>query len=344
MAKAASSEMSAAGPDKTTDGGRRRLLKLIAASAGGALLPQGAFAAPVSERRWQGRALGADASIVLFHRSESEAQALIEACVAEIRRLEAIFSLHRNDSALARLNAAGALANPPRDLVDLAMTADEFRRATRGAFDITVQPLWTLLAEHFASGTADGPAPQDLAAALAKVGGSDIGVSPNRVEFRRDGMAATFNGIAQGYITDRVTGLLKSAGLTNVLLDLGEYRAVGGRPTGEPWRIGIADAKAPWRVVERLTVRDRAVATSSPWGTAFDDEARFNHLLDPRSGLSASNYLSVTVVADDAVTADALSTALSLTSPEETQEIAAAFAGVEVLLRMKSGEFRRIAG
>lgn len=335
--------MSFAKHKKSATPTRRRLLKLVAASAGGLAFPHRLLAAPVTRHRWQGKALGAEASILLFHESGNEAQSLIAACVDEIDRLEAVFSLHRPDSALSRWNAHGELAAPPRDLVDLARAADEFRRATGGAFDITVQPLWSLLADHFASGGGgEGPGPDALAAALARVGGGDIEISPERVMFRRPQMAATFNGIAQGYITDRVTDLLKAAGMKSVLLDLGEYRAIGGRPSDEPWRIGIADARAPWRVVERLAIRDRAVATSSPWGTPFDDDARFNHLLDPRSGLSASEYLSVTVIADDAVTADALSTALSLVGTSEAKRIAKAFPNVEAVLRLKTGELLRV--
>lgn len=312
-----------------------------ALAAGEGVIPARARAA--ARHEWRGRALGADASILLYHPSATEAQQLIDQSVAEIERLEAVFSLHRADSALSRWNAAGALAGPPRDLVALLQLADGFRRATDGAFDVTVQPLWTLLADYFADGGGEeGPASDMVNAALSRVGGGDIHLADDRVAFARPGMAATFNGVAQGYITDRVTGLLKTAGMTNVLLNLGEYRAIGARPTGEAWRLGVADAKAPWKIVETISVRDRAVATSSPWGTAFDDKAHFNHLIDPRTGASASRYLSVTVIADDAVTADALSTALSLVSPEDAQRIIAGFGGVKALLRKQDGAFLRL--
>lgn len=344
--EAASDAMMLANDERPADSGRRRILKLVAASAAatvsGAAFPAWSAAAAGAPHRWEGRALGADASILLYHPSATEAQRLIETCVAEIKRLEAVFSLYRPDSALSQLNAAGALDDPPRDLVELLQSADSFRLSTNGAFDVTVQPLWTLLADYFASGGVEGPAPDAVDATLSKVGGADIRVATDRVAFAKPGMAATFNGIAQGYITDRVANILKSQGMANVLLDLGEYRAIGGRPSGEPWRLGVADAKAPWKIVERLSIRDRAVATSSRWGTAFDDEARFNHLLDPRTGASAFRYISVTVTADDAVTADALSTALSLSSPEEARRIVAAYPGVEALLRMNDRKFLRL--
>lgn len=126
-------------------------------------------------------------------------------------------------------------------------------------------------------------------------------------------MALTLNGIAQGYITDRIVDLLRSGGIASCMVDMGEIRALGARPDATPWRVGVADpvAAAPLSpsVVE---VIDKAVATSSPDGFRFDAAGRFNHLLDPRTGLPAACWRNVTVVAPEAATADALSTAFSL--------------------------------
>jgi thiamine biosynthesis lipoprotein len=96
-----------------------------------------------------------------------------------------------------------------------------------------------------------------------------------------------------------------------VLVNMGEMRALQGHADGTPWRIGIADPDRPWHSFRTLPLVGRAIATSGGYGTVFDAGGRHHHLFDPRSGDSANYYRSVSVIAPDATTADALSTGLS---------------------------------
>jgi FAD:protein FMN transferase len=125
-------------------------------------------------------------------------------------------------------------------------------------------------------------------------------------------MAITLNGIAQGYITDRVIELLREDGIERALVDMGEIRAVGRHPSGAPWSVGLEDPILRGEIAEHLDVEDGAVATSGGYGTLFDPAGRFNHLFDPVSGTTSSRYLAVSVVAPTATVADVLSTAFSL--------------------------------
>jgi thiamine biosynthesis lipoprotein len=276
---------------------RRRVLAISAAAAAALALP--AAAAPVT--RWRGVALGAAASITLAH---PEAEALIARALAEIGRLEDVFSLHRPGSALVRLNAAGALDAPPLDLVECLGLADAVYRATGGAFDPTVQPLWVAHATAWAQGAP--PAAEALARAAALTGWGEVQVAPDRIAFARRGMALTLNGIAQGFIADRLARLLAAAGLTDVLIDTGEAVARGRDPAGKPWAAVLPDGT-------RRPLRDTALATSSPLGTVFDPAGTQGHILDPRSGLPARALRRfVTVAAPSAALADAVSTAACL--------------------------------
>ena len=141
-------------------------------------------------------------------------------------------------------------------------------------------------------------------------------------------MAATLNGIAQGYITDRVADLLRDSGFDSVLVQLGETFA-SAPPTGrDAWRVGVPDpVAASGPGLATLDLVDRAVATSSGRATPFDRAGRHHHLLDPRTGLSAGRYLAVAVVARRAVAADALSTALSILPDEAAGRLLAAAGG-----------------
>ncbi len=141
-----------------------------------------------------------------------------------------------------------------------------------------------------------------------------------RIAFTKPGMALTLNGIAQGYVTDRVVGLLRDAGVSEALVDMGEYRAIGGQPDGKPWRIGIADLEAGAAPEEFIDIMDQALATSSFAGFQFEKSGCFNHLRNPKTGYSAALYRRVTVVAPDTAMADALATAFSLMEPAQIKE------------------------
>jgi len=280
---------------------RRRALGLLAADAGLPLVLR-AGRATAEVVTWHGRALGAPATLILHHPDRPAAERLVAGCVAELERLEGIFSLYRPDSALSQLNRTGALAAPPPELVAILADAREFHALTDGAFDPTIQPLWRLYADHFQRGGGEeGPVPAAIAAARARVGLDAVRANPDRVVFGRPGMALTLNGIAQGWITDRVTDRLRAAGVTSTLVDMGEIRGLGG-----PWQVGIdgTDAVVP--------LKDRAIATSSPRGFAFDPAGRYTHIIDPRTGATPSRHARITVTAPTAAAADALSTGAAL--------------------------------
>jgi thiamine biosynthesis lipoprotein len=294
---------------------RRRALSVIAGAAGLMVAPVGRskpFELPIYE--WRGVALGAEASLRLAHPDRNAAAHVLDRCLDEIARLERIFSLHRPDSELSRLHRDGRLEVASHDLRILLAESRRFSELSGGAFDVTVQPLWQLYAAHFAAHPGDslGPPAARLEAAHRLVDHRAIALDGVRVRLLRPGMAVTLNGIAQGYITDRVADLLRDAGFASVLVQLGE--TVAGDPPGDgrSWRIGIPDPFAPDRLIEAFDAVDTAIATSSGHATRFDAAGRHHHLFDPVTGRSADRCASVTVLARSAATADALSTALAI--------------------------------
>ncbi len=299
---------------------RRRFLS-IAATAG-ALPLAGARAAGASTRDtilWRGTAMGAEASIRIVHPDRAFAERLVGRAVAEIDRQEGIFSLYRGDSTLSRLNRDGVVENPPFEFLELVGTSLALARRSDGAFDPTVQPLFRLYADHFGAVGADpdGPPDEAIAAALGRVGHEGVILDGASVRLARPGMAVTLNGIAQGYVTDRIAELLRREGLTSVLVDLGETRAVGRRGDGEPWRAAVGNPREKDSVLLDLPLGDErgafpALATSAGLGSRFDPAGRHHHIFDPRTGRSAARHLAVAVAAPTAVLADGLSTALSV--------------------------------
>lgn len=308
---------------------RRRFIAISGIAAG---LAAGPFATRLRAagtspmlHRWSGVALGADASLQLYHPDRAEAKRLIDASLAEVRRLEKVFSLYDETSALSRLNRDGALDDPPQDLVRLLGESERFSRATGGAFDVTVQPLWALYASHFSRAAADpsGPPRDAIEGALARVGHGKLVIAADRIRLAHGG-AVTLNGIAQGCITDRVTELLRDNGIGRTLVDMGEMRALGPHPAGRPWRVGLKDPRGGAIPLATLPLENQAIATSGGYGFEFDAAGRFNHIFDPATGGCATLYASVSVMAPTATAADALSTALSLLPLERAATILAA--------------------
>lgn len=309
---------------------RRRFITICAAAGGLALIPSGrSTQATATLVSWRGTMLGAVATLQIHHTDRSAADRLLEGAVAEARRLEALFSLYRRDSALVELNRAKIIVDPAAELVDLMTRSRRYAELTDGAFDPTVQPLWTLYADHFSRPDADpaGPPAADLRRALSLVGYGQLMVSKDRIALSPGG-AVTLNGIAQGYVTDRIVDFLRERGVGHSLVDMGEARAMGTRPDGGAWEIGIADPEHAGRQAAVLPVIDRAVSTSGAYGFQFDPQGRFNHLFDARTGGCARRYRSVTTVATTATAADAASTAFSFMAEDRIRSLMPAL-GIE---------------
>ena len=304
---------------------RRRFLAISAVASA---LPMSALGQSV--HHWRGVALGADASITLAH---PDAERIVALARAEIARLENVFSLHTPGSALNRLNTTGRLKAAPPELLECLSHCATLHRATGGLFDPTIQPLWVLYARQFA-GTAEAGLPD--AAALKSVL-EHIGferVHPDPTELRLNpGMALSLNGIAQGFIADKVAALLRARGLTDVLVNTGEFAAIGQAPDGQPWQIGLrsGDELLP----DRVALREAALANSAAQGISFDGQGRVGHILNPKTGLPApKRWKLVCVTAPQAWLADGLSTAFCLMTRDRIARTLQAFpqARIERLL------------
>lgn len=265
---------------------------------------------------WKGIALGAGASLRLSGKRSDEAEQAIEECLAELSRLEDIFSLYRADSAVSRLNRDGILRHPPAELLELFAICGVVNAQSGGKFDPTVQPIWQYRA-RLARENENGDDTR-IRQVLKRTGWKWVAYEPSQIRFRRSGMAITLNGIAQGYISDRICALLRRRGFNHALVDMGEVSAIGSREDGKPWRVGIADP-VDGSITGRLEIQNGAVATSSPIGTLL--QPGVGHIFDPRTANSAKRWRRVTVTAPRAALADGYSTAFCLMSRDEINRI-----------------------
>jgi thiamine biosynthesis lipoprotein len=236
---------------------------------------------------------------------------------AELLAINAAMSTYLTDSEITALNRAPGPVS--RELspafATVLQAALGVSSDTGGAYDVTVGPLVELWG--FGARDSDDRVPDSaaIAEAAGRVGFERLGWDPERRRLQRPaGMEIDLSSIAKGYAVDRVLEILRENGVTRALVEIGgELRTMGGRPEGGPWRLAVESPLpgAP-RALEALAVTDGAVATSGDYRNFFVvDGTRYAHIVDPRSGYPvAQELLSVTVIDDSCMLADAWATAL----------------------------------
>src|SRR4051812_39905535 len=320
---------------------RRRAIGVIAAAAGLPLMIAAVRATAPSRQmvNWQGEVLGAFSELTLWHTDAALSRRTILKVRAEIERYERIFSLYRDDSEISRLNAAGSLAKPSRELRALLEESQRFGVLSEGAFDISVQPLWRLYEAHFWSRTN---VVEDLAGRAAEIAREtvdfrNIDTGAGRIAFARPNMGITLNSVAQGFITDAITDLVRNEGFESAVVDLGEFRTLGRHPEGRPWRLGIRNGKTTGEAGPTIELTDLALAVSGGYGTTFEPSGRFHHIFDPVTGASANAFVEVAVIGPRATAANALSTTICVAGEERAPMLLAAYPGTQAILTRRDG-------
>jgi FAD:protein FMN transferase len=327
---------------------RRRAMTIVGALAGVPFLGADNLSHRVPPlHQWTGTSLGSPSQLLLYHHDCAAATRIARECAAEIERLERIFALYRTDSEITRLNRDSWIDCPSIDLLTVLARCQNLSVLSNGAFDVTVQPLWTLYAVHFFGNAASpvaGPALQAIERTRKLVDWQAIDVGRRRIVLGCTGMGVTLNGIAQGYVTDRIMEILRANGCDRAFGNMGcsEIRAMGRHADGRPWRIGLADPRQPEAIAMSLDLCDRSVCTSGGYGTKFEVTGRFHHLFDPFTGASAHHYIAVSVFAASATVADALSTALYVSPRERGATLLTSFPGVSALVTLPDGSVQHL--
>ena len=307
-----------------------------------------------------GRTMGTTYSIriadaALDRRALDRLQADIDAVLAEVNRQ---MSTYQPDSEIAQFNRAGAdepLAISP-DFRLVARHGLALAEATGGAFDPTVGALVNLWGFGPDGTISQRPTPDQIEAARQTVGFRHLSLSPDgRLAKDIPGLKLDLSAIAKGFGVDKVAALLREKQIENFLVEIGgETLGVGHNAEGVPWRVGVQrpdldPAGGPTLEGVLHLTGGRAVATSGDYQNFFrDEDGRIQaHIIDPRTAAPAQHAVaSVSVLADDCLTADGLATALVVLGPDEGLPLlAAAFPGVEALflLRHDDGSCEEIA-
>jgi len=290
-------------------------------------------------------AMGTFVEITAVHAPRDQAEDAIGRAFEEMDRLIAILSRHDSSTPLSHLNRTGSLSHPPRELTAVVLEALDVHRRTHGAFDPTVKPLIDLLE---ASSSRGLPSDAEIRDALACVGADGVRFADRRIDLAREGMGVTLDGVAKGYIVDRMSDVLAERGVANHLVNAGgDIRTRGSRsggPAGRPWTVAVEDPEKKGRYPDVIRMRDGAVATSGDYENFYTRDKTRHHIVDPSSGVSPLECASVTIRATTVMEADALSTAVFVLGPLDGVELVDAVPGVEALIVDRARVQRRSRG
>ena len=263
---------------------------------------------------------------------DENGEAILESAEAEIKHLEMLFSVTDEKSDISRINGSGS-AQVSEDTVKLVSEALVYCEKTDGALDITVYPL--LREWGFTTGKYQIPEDKDITALLEGVDYNNVTVEDGTVSIKNGG-AMDLGAVAKGYTSDRLCNFLREQGVSSALINLGgNVQAVGTKPDGSPWKVGIEDPEDNSRIVCSLKIEDKAVVTSGNYERYFigEDGRRYCHIIDPKTGRPADNGLvSVTIVGESGTACDALSTALFVMGKERAAEFLEKHTEIEAVL------------
>lgn len=259
--------------------------------------------------RLEFKAMGSPCHIQLYAGSQARARQVAELVVADVRRLEALYSRYRPDSFLSAINrvaASGGRIAVDEETAGLLNYAAACHRQSDGLFDITsgiLRRAWRLDRGCL-------PDQAQIDALLEKVGWHHLRWTPPVLEFPLAGMEIDFGGVVKEYAVDRATALCREAGVHHGLVNLGgDIRIVGPHPDGSPWRIGIRHPRRPSALIQTIPLRNGGFASSGDYERCIELEGmRYSHILNPGTGWPVKHLASVSVVGDLCVVAGSAST------------------------------------
>ena len=239
----------------------------------------------------------------------------LDAAAAEINRLDDLLSISSENGEIMKINRDGEGSVSP-DVEALLDRALDFSRETDGLFDCTIEPV--MEAWGFTDQDYRIPSEEELKLLLSKVDSDQVQLTDGEVKLPPD-VRLDLGGIAKGFTSARIMDIFAENGITSGLVSLGgNVQALGHKPDGSLWRIGIQDPNNLDDIFATVEIADQAVITSGPYQRYFEENGvRYHHIIDPRTGYPAdSGLISVTIISSDGTLADALSTSLYIMGPD----------------------------
>jgi thiamine biosynthesis lipoprotein len=264
--------------------------------------------------------MGTDVTITVVAQSSEEGEAAIEAGMRELRRLDAMMSLYKNDSEITKVNLAAG-KNPVQvspEMVEVVERAVEVSRLSGGIFDVTIGPLVVLWQMRLKEGKV--PTDQEIARTRSLVNYRNIVIDKkaSTIFLKKPGMIMDLGGM-KGYTADRAAAMIKKSGIDNAIIAVaGDIWVLGHREDGTPWRIGVQHPREQDKTLTVLDIKDKYISTSGDYERfVIKENKRYHHIIDPRTGKPSKGVISATLIGDKGALIDPLTKVPFIIGPAE---------------------------
>ncbi len=279
--------------------------------------------------------MGTDVTITVVAPSPEEGESVIDAGMAELRRLDAMMSLYKDTSEITKVNLAagkGPVHVSP-EMIEVVEHAMEVSRLSDGVFDVTIGPLVVLWQMRLKEGKV--PTDDEIARVRPLVNFRNIVVDrkASTIFLKKTGMIMDFGGM-KGYMADRVADLFRKRGIRNAVIAVaGDIWALGRREDGSPWRIGVQHPREHDKTLTVLELSDKYVSTSGDYERfVIREKKRYHHIIDPRTGMPSSGVISATLIGDKGAFIDPLTKIPFILGPEKGMKIVRKFGAAAIIV------------
>jgi FAD:protein FMN transferase len=318
------------------------------AAAAAVAAPAAVAAAMVDAGRWFSRdeaIMGTAIHVELWSEDPRAAERAIDAVMAEMRRIDRLMSPYKSDSELSAINRHASRRAVPvcAELFGLIQRSLQFSELSDGAFDITFASVGHLY--DYRAGVAPDAAALQRARQAIGWQHLQLDADARTIRFARDGMRIDLGGFAKGHVVDTSIAILERLGVRHAVVAAGGDSRVMGDRRGRLWSIAVRDPRDAKRVVAVLPLQDTSISTSGDYERYFErDGVRHHHLIDPKTGISPLSVRSVTVLADDGLTSEALSKCLFVMGLERGMRLVESQAGVDAVVVDATGALHFSSG
>ncbi|MET0008750.1 MAG: FAD:protein FMN transferase [Candidatus Thiodiazotropha sp. 6PLUC4] len=255
--------------------------------------------------------MGTKIAVELWHKDRQMGELAVTAVMDEFRRLDEKLSPYKESSELSLLNrmAAEGAVSISGELFHLLEESQKYAELTEGAFDIT----FASIGHQYDYRKGKKPSQEITTQTLPLIDYRHILLKPEEqsVMFRKRGVRIDLGGIAKGYAVDKGIELLRERGIEHALISAGGDSRLIGDHQGRPWHIGIQAPRNREAMAAVLPLSDSAISTSGDYERFFEAEGiRYHHIITPKTGSSAREVQSVTILGPNATRTDALSTSI----------------------------------
>ena len=277
--------------------------------------------------------MGTAIRVELWSDDKVSGEAAIDAVMEEMHRIDREMSPYKPESELSRINREAADHPVPisAEMFDILSRSIEFSKLSGGAFDIT----FSSVGYKYDYRRHHKPTDSEIEKALPRINYRHLLLDKDKqtIRFSRPGTRIDLGGIGKGYAVDNCIALLKKRGITHALVTAGGDSRVLGDREGRPWMVGIRDPRRKDNVVAVIPLINSAISTSGDYERFFEvDGVRYHHILNPKTGRSATGVHSASVIGPDATTTDGLTKPVFILGPEKGLQLIESIPGVDAVI------------